>query len=598
MENGRKLLRWIALAAIAVIGLGGLVSLWDTPSQAGEIRADVIRIDAIGQLKTKLEMPPAVFLHDKHTKALSALGKDCSVCHTATQDGHTVKFLRQEDGKDAKKLEDLYHEGCISCHAGMAREDLETGPQDGQCRYCHDTNVPFTSEQAPIELGDKSLHYLHVSSEAITYPDSNENCGACHHVFDEKLQKLVWEKGKEDACAACHGDKADGNKPSLQTAMHTTCVWCHVTVGDASRKELIASVEAQAQEIAPQGDEQERKRDRKWDAQSAAERAAAIEAAIVTGPRTCAGCHTLEAQKNYEQVQDVPRLMRGQPDATVLLPVVSSENGESKRSVSDAGAGMSPVVFNHKAHEAATDSCRVCHHVRISACSDCHTVGGTKEGNFVTLSASMHDPSSDRSCVGCHQQQIMQKPECAGCHRSVPLMTPGSCASCHKDVKGISAARVADGSAFKMTDAQLAAVAEANIVDQPAPATALSPADIPDTVTIGSLSNEFEPSVMPHRKIYEALQKGIGDSGMAAAFHTSPTATCAACHHHSPEATLTAPPKCGSCHGLQADKQAVEDDRPSLKAAYHQQCMACHDLMRIEKPAATDCAGCHAPRKQ
>ena len=109
MENGRKLLRGIALAAIAVIGLGG-IALFASPSLAAQTRPDVIRIDAIGQLK-KLEMPPAVFLHDEHTKALAATGQDCSVCHTPTANGHTVKFQRKEDGTDAKKLENIYHNG-------------------------------------------------------------------------------------------------------------------------------------------------------------------------------------------------------------------------------------------------------------------------------------------------------------------------------------------------------------------------------------------------------------------------------------------------------------------------------------------------------
>ena len=185
MENGRKLLRGIALAAIAVIGLGGLASLFETPSVAAVDRPDVIRIDAIGQYKT-LEMPPAVFLHDTHTQALAREGKDCSVCHSETADGHRG-FMRWNGESDPKKLEQLFHEGCIGCHAEMDR-----GPQDGECRTCHDAKSPYVSNPAPIKLGDKSLHYLHVSSKAIKGPaGANENCGACHHIYDEKLQKLV-----------------------------------------------------------------------------------------------------------------------------------------------------------------------------------------------------------------------------------------------------------------------------------------------------------------------------------------------------------------------------------------------------------------------
>ena len=138
MENGRKLLRGIALAAIAVIGLGG-IALFASPSQAAETRPDVIRIDAIGQLKKKLEMPPAVFLHDEHTKALAAAGQDCSVCHTATANGHTVKFQRKDDGTDPKKLEKLYHNGCIGCHENMASNNRSEERRVGkecmpQCR--------------------------------------------------------------------------------------------------------------------------------------------------------------------------------------------------------------------------------------------------------------------------------------------------------------------------------------------------------------------------------------------------------------------------------------------------------------------------------
>ncbi len=579
MENGRKLLRGCALAAIAVIGLGG-IALFATPSLAADqTRPDVIRIDAIGQLKKKLEMPPAVFLHDEHTKALAAKGQDCSVCHTVTANGQrTVKFQRESDGDDAKKLEKLYHNGCIGCHENMASNNQKTGPLDGECRACHDTKSPVKAERKPVKMGSKSLHYMHVSSKLIVNPANSEaNCGACHHVYDEKLKKLVWKKGQEDACASCHGEKAQGNTPSLQTAAHTKCVWCHETVAQSSREYLAAQAEA--------------KRDgKKLSAKEAQAEAAAIEAAIVTGPTSCAGCHTEAAQEKFKQISPVPRLMRGQPDATVLLPV------GSKRPVGAPEAGMKPVVFNHKAHEASVDSCRTCHHVRIESCTVCHTVEGNKDGNFVKLADAMHAKDSASSCVGCHQQTATTKKECAGCHGMVPVMPADSCATCHKDVKGITSAQIADGSAFKLSKEQLADIAAMNVAAQPAPEKPVSAADVPETVTIGALSNDFEPSVFPHRKIYEALVKGAADNGLAAAFHKSSTSMCAACHHNSPVADLKNPPKCASCHGIEADKMPTSVNKPSLKAAYHQQCMACHDRMQIAKPAATDCAGCHTPR--
>ena len=364
-------------------------------------------------------------------------------------------------------------------------------------------------------------------------------------------------------------------------------MWCHENVAQSSRAYLTAQVEAKK---AAEPKSTKKLSAKEVQAEAAAE-AAAIEAAIVTGPTTCAGCHTEEAQSKFKQVSPVPRLMRGQPDATVLLPV-----NNAKRPVGAPEAGMKPVVFNHKAHEASVDSCRTCHHVRIESCTVCHTVDGNKDGNFVKLADAMHSKTSDSSCVGCHQQTVMQKKECAGCHGAVPVMPADSCATCHKDVKGITSAQIADGSAFDLTKEQLADIAAKDLAAQPAPVKPFPAVEVPETVTIGALSNDFEPSVFPHRKIYEALVKGAADSGLASAFHTSPTAMCAACHHNSPIADLKTPPKCASCHGIEADKMAVSVNKPSLKAAYHQQCMACHDRMKIEKPAATDCAGCHTPR--
>lgn len=577
MGNGRKLLRGRALAAIAVIGLGG-IALFAVPSLAAEqARPDVIRIDAIGQLKKKLEMPPAVFMHDEHTKALAATGRDCSVCHTATANGHTVKFQREKNGDNAKKLEKLYHNGCIGCHEDMASHNLKTGPRDGECRVCHTTKLPAKVEHKSITL-DKSLHAMHVASKAIVNPANSEaNCGVCHHVYDEKLKKLVWKKGQEDACASCHGAKADGTKPSLQTAVHTKCVWCHENVAQSSRAYLTAQAES-------------KRNGKKLSEQEAKAEAASIEAAIETGPTTCAGCHTEAAQSKFKKMNPTPRLMRGQPDATVMLPV------GVKRPAGAPEVGMKPVVFNHKAHEASVDSCRTCHHKKIESCTVCHTVEGTKDGNFVKLSDAMHKATSASSCVGCHQKTVTTKKECAGCHGSVPVSNPATCATCHKDVNGITAAQIADGSAFKLTKEQLADIAAKNVAAEPAPVKPLASADMPETVTIGALSHDFEPAVFPHRKIYESLVKGTAENGLAAAFHTSPTSMCGACHHNSPVADLKNPPKCASCHGFEADKMPTDVNKPSLKAAYHQQCMACHDRMKVEKPAATDCAGCHKPR--
>lgn len=721
MENGRNLLRRIAPVVIVVIVLWGLASLFDSSPAIGEIRRpDVIRIQTVARLKP-LEMPPAVFLHDKHTQKVLTEGKDCTVCH---ENGASYAFQAVAGAKNAKGMEKAFHNGCIGCH-----EEMSAGPQDGECRLCHVGQSAPAQSAKPVRMGDRSLHYLHVSSRAITYtgnvpnPDSL-NCGVCHHVYDEQAKRLVWKPGAEEACSVCHKAEAQGSVPSLQKASHDTCVACHVKVGaekaaasetagedSAARTDAknaaagfrriaatpdmmlprpavwspddgpafvfasmrlapgqIAAPDMQQpqarrfESVAPAAPEEttpsetpaptsqaapkpqikapakapfaespapaaQAPRVRVPDATAqvpaspeiqdaaraeailrgilrenaqreaarqarAAKEAAAIEAEIVTGPVTCAGCHSAEAQASWRKVSDPPRLMRGQPDATVLMPPAA---GETKRSVADA-SGMDPVLFNHKAHEEVTDSCAVCHHQRISACTDCHTVEGVQEGDFVTLGDAMH-----KSCVGCHQQTVMSKPECAGCHGPLnrPMEIKSACTVCHQPVEGLPTTGAPDKT-------QLEQIAEANLAARMlekalAPQNTLSEADaiiarMPETVRIDALENKYEASVFPHRRIFQVLRKGMEGDGLAERFHTSTLATCAACHHHSPAETLVTPPACASCHGSQADRQETDANRPSLKAAYHQQCMACHERMNITTPAATDCTGCHAAR--
>ncbi len=703
MKNGQNLLRRISPVVIAVIVVWGFASLFDSSPAAEEIRRpDVIRIQTAARLKT-LEMPPAVFLHDKHTQNVLTDGKDCTVCHEKTT---PYTFLNTAGMKDAKAMEQAFHNGCLGCH-----QEMGAGPQDGECRICHAERPDFVRDAKEVSMGDRSLHYLHVSSRAIVYKGGvpnpeGVNCGVCHHVYDEKAGQLVWKPGAEDACASCHGKEANGSTPSLKTAMHDSCVPCHVRVGQektvtpapvqktalklppvaahafltpedmipvpaswspdpgyviASASMKLAPGQIMPPEMRPDvpalpvipeaekevkkeaGDmpgnisvqapprtalepavpvsEQpvsdaritasdaggveaimeemiRRNREREAARRELADReAAAIEAKIGTGPVSCAGCHSTEAQASWSKLSDPPRLMRGQPDATVLTP--PAPEGESKRSISGEGIGMSPVVFNHLAHEEVTDSCRICHHKRISACTDCHTPEGRPEGKFVTFGDAMHT-----SCVGCHQQTVAHKTECAGCHVLLPkaMNNQNACTVCHQPVRGLTQAQVADGSAFALGKAKLAQIAEADIAASiAAHASATSNAAqiiaaMPEKVTIDALASEYEPSILPHRQIFQALQKGMEKDGLAHTFHGSTLATCAACHHHSPAETLATPPKCASCHGSQADTMETDENRPSLKAAYHQQCMACHDRMNITKPAATDCTGCHAAR--
>jgi hypothetical protein len=95
----------------------------------------------------------------------------------------------------------------------------------------------------------------------------------------------------------------------------------------------------------------------------------------------------------------------------------------------------------------------------------------------------------------------------------------------------------------------------------------------PDVVILDELENLYLPVPFDHR----------GHADMAAM-----TEGCAVCHHYTPEGS--AHPACKSCHETSPRREDMR--KPSLKAAYHRQCMSCHR----EWSGATRCAACHPPK--
>lgn len=582
MKNQPSLLRWagvlsLALVVFVVSGHFARAGTEGTGDKAGK-RADVIMIDAMAA-QGKLEMPPAVFLHDQHTKALAALQKDCSSCHkpVTTGDKTSYSFSYQDSatlqGEDLKKF---YHTSCIGCHAELAGKAERTGPLEGACRSCHTPRPDVTADRQDIGF-DKVLHYKHIASSQIIFPqDAKQNCGSCHHIYDATAKKLVWGKEKEDSCRACHmlpqeqaaafaaaENAAEGSsaalrdengllakRPTLDIAAHQSCINCHLQIAALKRPD------------------------------------------IASGPTECAGCHSTaaldqlnaEGAGNAAVAASIPRLERGQPDAVLM----TAAPGTSK----DLVSSMRPVSFNHKFHESVTADCRTCHHQKITSCSSCHSLEGKAEGKFVPQSQAMHSLASKRSCVGCHRQET-QKPDCAGCHASPPTsLSQVSCANCHATPVGISEQDAENASLLKLEKKAATALAEKTVEQRASRSlSTFDLADIPEKVTIGVLSKDYEPSVLPHRKIVATLLEKQKNNRLAAAFHADKATLCQGCHHNSP-ASLT-PPKCVSCHGVSIT--TATNGRLPLAAAYHQQCMTCHARMD-QKPAQDDCAGCHKPR--
>jgi hypothetical protein len=442
----------------------------------------------------------------------------------------STKFMRLED-KNADSLKLLYHGKCISCHVDWGKDAKagKTGPKEGECKGCHEASARYVSDRKPFSYG-ATMHNKHVQSPLIKGTDKGRNCAVCHHNA---------APGKEDSCRVCHASD-HGIRPWYSEVGHVSCIGCHLQVAKQAK----------------------------------------------TAPVTCSGCHASEALAAQAVSKNIPRLMRGQPDATVIFPV--SNKGATP------AAAMKPVLFDHKTHEGKVPGCRTCHHVRIGDCGTCHTVEGTQGAYNVNLERAMHAENTKQSCVGCHNDRL-KAPECAGCHGFVkPVRGKGFCAACHTGVPGLDEKAFSAGIAGKLPlieKKQLGAAAKMG--KRPVGKPNLE--QIPDVVTIGGLKNEFEASEFNHKSHLEDYIMGMleGDK-LASAFHTDPATLCSGCHHNSPPSMN--PPKCASCHGKTVDPKFP--GRPALKAAYHLQCMGCHERMNVEPVAKTDCTGCHAQPKK
>jgi hypothetical protein len=265
-----------------------------------------------------------------------------------------------------------------------------------------------------------------------------------------------------------------------------------------------------------------------------------------TGPVMCTGCHDAEAIAKHKKMPEPPLILRGQPNRVWLLA---------------EGARSLPVHFNHLTHESQATICSDCHHQTLEKCSSCHTVTGSDKGHWVTLEMAYHDASSLHSCVGCHEKNSRKVPSaCAGCHVSLARgPAERTCAVCHREQTD------------EITPVELAMLPEYSDA-------------YPARVKIDFLVDDYGPSTLPHGAIVAKLDAAVRESNLATTFHASTETLCSGCHHHSPAGER--PPPCRSCHRREAD---ALDDKPGLKAAYHRQCIGCHEQMELK----VGCEDCH-----
>ena len=509
------------------------------------------------------ELPFVLFDHDAHTRALLEKGRDCTSCHepsTSAAGGINLDYNFKKSGAekqgrgvpDYADLKDIYHDGCIGCHVDMRSQNIATGPLVAECRSCHAAAsvASFAKESQRADGGlDPVEHYAHTTFPEVTalVGKGQEVCAACHHPTEQLSSPML----DYDSCRSCHGSSVkELSGPNYSSIAHDTCISCHLGTVASGR--------------AP------------------------------NAPLLCADCHSSSpakggngkaassvfAQKDGASAK-LPRLNSGQPNVVLMGELATGQKVEPDvHSGVALKGGMDPVAFDHTRHEKA-----------VPSCVSCHTRTGEKAGDNVPISQIVHSPVIASSCVGCHETMKTTSIECAGCHAVQPVTAQPDCSLCHTPLPARTLER------GEQTKNDLAA---AMVAARRTERVTLDLSSVPEVVTIGILSNQYEPSEFPHGRIVRSLARGVLDGAPGFfSLHAKDYTLCQSCHHNSP-ASLT-PPSCASCHATGSASgvvgvRTVPPERPELKAAYHQQCMSCHQRMEIRYPADTDCTACHSNR--
>jgi hypothetical protein len=484
----------------------------------------------------ELERPQVIFNHQKHVETLKKEQQGCDTCHPLDEWKEFVfDFPKELKKKDKTAIMNAYHDECIECHKKRYKEDKEkTGPVT--CGDCHKEKEKSIEVKYPEFEFDFYVHDTH--EKKLREKIGKDDCSLCHHTYDIKEKDenlaLVYEKGTEESCYYCH-DLEKKRGPTM-TAINRVAAKKGLDIQRASHTQCLNCHLKYEKELELK---QEKKKDEK------------------AGPTECVKCHTGK-YRTIAELKKVPRPDRWQKETAFI-------------NIQDAK--MKGVAFNHKSHENSHKTCRGCHHETLNACKQCHTLTGSSEGKWINIANAYHDVVSEQSCSGCHNMKKSEK-DCAGCHSLLPIMdiqTKGprkeTCNICHTGKKEILPG-------VKLSIA------------------GLDTEKVKKEVTIKSLEKEYEPSKFPHLKIIEKLVKTSNDSELGSYFHRNLQTLCEGCHHQSraeAEVEKNSPPYCRNCHSISFDRQ--NRNRPKLIAAYHGQCMGCHDYMKLDK--ARKCEECH-----
>lgn len=486
-----------------------------------------------------LNRAPVGFDHDRHTKALKQEKEaDCKVCHILETKDDRLSRNEVKVFKFPKFPFNIKDNRSVrnAFHAG--------------CGNCHGEMTAQGKKTGPdIGLCGK-CHVRKPAISKVTWGWSPLFNYGRHHKHTEALEKTGVAKDK--TCEKCH-HVFDEKQKKLVYKKDTanSCRACHKAKDEKNARSMrkVAHAACIGCHMKTAAD--------------LAKKGLTDEAKKRVGPFECKGCHGEHKTLSPEEILKTPRLVRGQKD---VIDIVTRD---------PKTATMKLVPFNHKSHEPRAQFCNTCHHHALEKCSGCHTrTADLKKAGGVSFERAFHKSGAIQSCTGCHET-VKRTKNCAGCHQWMLTPMPKvSCPVCHRGTSG-----------GKPVEAR------------PLPLE-FNKEKVPEKQAIKDLAKEFQPAELPHLKIVKKLTMISNNSPLATAFHAAggEQAICSGCHHRSESkaAIEKKVPRCSSCHGRKFDPREL--GKPGLMAAYHRQCMGCHDAMD-QKPQALECVKCHAEKK-
>ncbi|VVS95679.1 cytochrome c3 family protein [Desulfoluna spongiiphila] len=276
-----------------------------------------------------------------------------------------------------------------------------TSPEESVDLITIDALAPLDSQERPAV---RFPHDLHVAAT-----DEGASCLACHDPAPgdspgisfalknrQGLSGLAVQDFYHDHCIGCHAEReATGESTGPQV-----CSGCHVKHAP-NPSSMSHAIDFDARLHVRHTD------DAALDCQTCHDALASSQGRDDTAQAShalCITCHLDIA------TSDAPLDCTG----CHAKPLSSSDSGELPAMAAYGGE----VAFDHDLHEESVISCDICHHKEPdTGCAECHTRGGSPEGDGVTLQTAMHSLDAERSCIGCHDTMgAGVVDDCTGCH--------------------------------------------------------------------------------------------------------------------------------------------------------------------------------------